>query len=106
MNGEEMGNLQDLLSRQADLQRQIAAARKQEREAVLLEIRDLMRKHGISAADVSVSPANQKGPRPGKKVAAKYRDPSTGSSWSGRGLKPKWLTEALAKGRSLAEFCV
>ena len=34
----------------------------------------------------------------GSKVAAKYKDPATGNTWSGRGLKPKWLTAALAEG--------
>lgn len=37
-------------------------------------------------------------------AAAKYRDPESQQTWSGRGLKPKWLTEALANGKSLADF--
>lgn len=36
--------------------------------------------------------------------AAKYRNSHTGDTWSGRGLKPKWLQAALAAGRTLAEF--
>jgi DNA-binding protein H-NS len=42
----------------------------------------------------------------GSKVAAKYRNPATGDSWSGRGLKPKWLTTALAGGAQLSDFAV
>ena len=42
----------------------------------------------------------------GGKVAAKYHNPATGDSWSGRGLKPQWLTAALASGRALSEFAV
>lgn len=34
----------------------------------------------------------------------RYKNPATGESWSGRGLKPRWLTEALAQGKSLADF--
>lgn len=35
----------------------------------------------------------------------KFRDPMTGSTWSGRGQMPIWLRVALhAKGRSLADF--
>lgn len=26
-----------------------------------------------------------------KKVAAKYRDPDTGATWSGRGKPPQWI---------------
>ncbi len=36
----------------------------------------------------------------GTKVAAKYRDPTSGTSWTGRELKPKWVTSALATGKS------
>ena len=36
-------------------------------------------------------------------VAPKYRGPD-GSTWSGRGLKPKWLESLLAQGHNLEEF--
>jgi ParB/RepB/Spo0J family partition protein len=39
-------------------------------------------------------------------ITVKYRDASTGDTWSGRGLQPKWLTTALAKGRKLSDFDV
>lgn len=39
------------------------------------------------------------------KVAAKFRD-QAGNSWSGRGSRPRWLKEALAKGESLESFAV
>lgn len=40
------------------------------------------------------------------RVPAKYRCPATGSSWSGRGIKPAWLRAALDAGRSLEDFLV
>ena len=33
-----------------------------------------------------------------------YRHPTNGQTWSGRGLKPMWLRQELASGRSLDEF--
>ena len=33
-------------------------------------------------------------------------DPATGTTWSGRGLQPKWLKAALASGRKLSDFAV
>ena len=42
----------------------------------------------------------------GGKVPAKYRNASTGDSWSGRGLQPRWLKAALASGRKLSDFAV
>lgn len=35
---------------------------------------------------------------------AKYRDPASGQSWTGRGLKPRWLAVALEAGKKLADF--
>lgn len=35
---------------------------------------------------------------------AKYVDKATGSTWSGRGLQPKWLKVALERGKKLADF--
>jgi hypothetical protein len=39
-----------------------------------------------------------------QRIPYRYRDPLTGSTWSGRGLKPTWLRVELANGRTLAEF--
>lgn len=43
---------------------------------------------------------------PKNRVPVAYRDPMTGSTWSGRGLQPKWLKKALASGRTLGDFRV
>lgn len=40
-----------------------------------------------------------------RKAAIKYRD-SAGNTWSGPGLKPKWLSQALGAGRKLEDFKV
>ena len=37
----------------------------------------------------------------GGKVAAKYRDPATGQSWTGRGKAPKWID-----GKDRAQFLI
>ena len=37
-------------------------------------------------------------------VAPKYRDPVTGATWTGRGKQPKWLSQALGSGKTLADF--
>ena len=36
----------------------------------------------------------------GKKVPPKYRSPS-GETWAGRGVKPRWMVEALKKGKKI-----
>jgi DNA-binding protein H-NS len=41
----------------------------------------------------------------GRKVPPKYRSPS-GETWAGRGAKPKWLVEALKKGKKVEDFLI
>jgi DNA-binding protein H-NS len=36
-----------------------------------------------------------------KAIVAKYKDASSGKTWSGRGRKPAWFISALAEGKSL-----
>ena len=33
-------------------------------------------------------------------------DPATGQAWSGRGLHPKWLKQAIAGGAKITDFLV
>lgn len=44
-------------------------------------------------------------PMKGKSVAPKYRGPG-GETWTGRGLKPKWLVAALETGSKMEDFLI
>jgi len=107
-----MSNLAELIAQKAALEKRIAEAQNQERSAAIQHIQQLMAQHGLTLADLGGkgSPARSKtskgGPRKGSKLPVKYRDPASGSAWSGRGLKPKWLEAALAQGRKLTDFAV
>src|SRR5262245_36540294 len=41
-----------------------------------------------------------------RKVAAKYRDPKTGATWSGRGAPARWLAEYEKAGRKRESFLI
>jgi DNA-binding protein H-NS len=41
----------------------------------------------------------------GRKVPPKYRSPK-GETWAGRGARPKWLVEALKKGKKIDDFLI
>ena len=116
-----MATYQELMSQKAALEKQAAAlqeqiekARRSEREAVLNQIRSLMAEHGIELSELGgggkaakgAARKAQKTDKGGRKVAAKYRDPSTGDSWSGRGLQPNWLKARLSEGRKLEDFAL
>ena len=105
-----MANLADLIAQKAALEKQIAEARRAARSGAIAQIKSLMAEHGLTLADLggkSTTPATPVSKsRKGRKVPAKYRDPATGTGWSGRGMQPKWLKAALADGRKLSDFAV
>lgn len=68
----------------------IQTKRAEEKQQLVVKIRALAADHGLSIEDVIRSPA--RGTKKGSKVAPKYRRKSDpGTTWSGRGMKPKWF---------------
>lgn len=101
-----MATLQELLTQKEALEREIELTKKRDRADAIAKVRALMAEYGLTLADLGGKlPAAPKGASRGK-VAAKYRDPATGQTWSGRGLQPNWLKAALAGGRGLDDFKV
>ena len=106
-----MANLADLIAQKAALEKQIAEARREarcrrHRTDQVADGRARPDAWPISAASHRHRRRRVSKSRKGRKVPAKYRDPATGTSWSGRGLQPKWLKAALANGRKLSDFAV
>ena len=108
-------SLSDLLAQKAVLEKQIADFQKEQRGDAIAKVKAMMAEYGLTLADignskVAAAPVAAKKTKvaktAGKKVAPKYRNPATGDTWSGRGLKPKWLTAALATGKSIADFAL
>ncbi len=100
-----MATLSELLAQKAELERQIAETQRAERADAIAQIRQLMAQYGLDMADIT-GRSGLATRAPATKVAAKYRDPATGQTWSGRGLQPNWLKAALAGGKSLADFAL
>lgn len=100
-----MKDLAELLAQRAALEQQIIEAQRAQKTQAIAQVKTLMSEHGLTLADLgSRPPASRRGG--GGKVAAKYRHPQTGQSWSGRGLQPTWLRQALAGGARLEDFKV
>ncbi len=103
--------LSELLAQKAALEQQIAEVQRAERADAIAQVKALIAQFGLSAADIGIArPLSLGAPaapsRAPRKLAAKYRNPETGETWSGRGLKPKWLAAALKKGSKLQDFAV
>ena len=99
-----MASVSELLVQKAALEQQIAEAQRAERAGAVAKVRALMAEHSLTLADLAVKSAAPK--RVGAKVAPKYRDAATGDTWSGRGLQPKWLRQALASGKKISDFAI
>jgi DNA-binding protein H-NS len=103
-----VATLQELMAQREALEQQIERTKKEERSEAIEKVRALMAEYGLTVADLGSRPAPKarKGKSGGNKVPAKYRNSSTGETWSGRGLQPRWLKAALASGRKLQDFAV
>lgn len=93
-----MSEYKNLLAQKATLDAQIAQAQAEAKAEGIAAARALIQEHGLTAADVF--------PAPGKKAkgsvgVAKYRDPATGATWTGRGKPPNWIS-----GKDRAPFLI
>ncbi|MDR0203534.1 MAG: H-NS histone family protein [Delftia acidovorans] len=76
-----------LLRQKAELEARIAETLKTEKAGVITRVRELVEQFGLTQDDVFSTG------KP-KKVSigvAKYRDPATGVTWTGRGKPPRWI---------------
>ena len=107
--------LEDLISKREELNRQqqaleqeIANARQAQRQSAIDQVRKIMSDNRLTLADLgqTKAPREKAGKLAGRKVAPKYLDPSTGRTWSGRGIKPAWMAEAIAAGKTADDFLI
>ncbi|ACD18210.1 H-NS histone family protein [Paraburkholderia sp. 22099] len=87
-----MSQYADLKAQIAKLQAQAEEARRTEIDNVVADIRQKIAEYGLTAQDLGFAVAAKRG-RPPKKapLPAKYQDPKSGNTWSGRGKPPKWI---------------
>jgi DNA-binding protein H-NS len=91
-----MSEYQNLLARKAEIDAQIAAAQAEAKAKAVTEARALIQEHDLTAADVFPA-AKAKG----SVGVAKFRDPATGATWTGRGKPPNWIN-----GKDRAPFLI
>lgn len=96
-------NLRQLVELRSSIEREMLNRKKQERLAAIEQVRELMARFDLTPGDLLQRGRGRRGQR--AKVAPKYRDDS-GRTWTGRGLKPRWLTEALNSGKTLESFAI
>ncbi len=85
-----MPTYKELVRKRAELEAQIEVARQAEVAKVIEQLQATIAEYGLTASDIwATGPKKQGG---GKVVmAAKYLNPQTGQTWSGRGRAPLWI---------------
>ena len=90
----------DLTAQIEKLTKQAEAVRGKEVQGVVTQIRAMMAEYGITGADLGIKGTRSK--RKGNSSpAAKYQDPETGATWTGRGRAPAWIA-----GKDRSEYLV
>ena len=93
----QSSEIAQLRAQQEALDKQLAELKERETRQALNEIVAKMREYGISINELMGRKANSLS----DEHSAKYRDPVTGSTWSGRGRAPGWIA-----GKDRNEFLV
>lgn len=117
-----MSTYLQMIAQIEELKKQAEKTRKEEFATVVKTIRRQIEDYGITVEDLGLSTkprgsigkltdkkskqkSRAKRAGSGIKVAPKYRD-DLGNTWTGRGKQPKWITAAIAAGRSLESMLI
>lgn len=84
----------------AKLEREAEELRRQELKNIIAQVRQAIADYGLTAADLGLAGRGRKAVGRQARAArrtvgeAKYRDPKSGQTWTGRGRPPAWIAQA------------
>ena len=98
-------SLEELHALATRAQKALEDKQKESRKAVIAQIRELADSIGVT---VTLTEGDRPGSsRRGGKVAPKYRNPhNPNQTWTGRGVKPRWMVALINEGRRIEEFLI
>lgn len=104
-------SMEDLRTLRAQIDRAIASFEDRKRRDALAAVERAAREHGFALSDLT-TPRGGKGRRaaaPAGRPAseARYANPDEPSmTWSGRGRRPRWVSEQIGAGKSLEDMAI
>jgi DNA-binding protein H-NS len=115
MTDYETMSRKELMALRANIDKAIAAVGDRDRRNALKAAEAAAREHGFTLDELMGFMGGQRGrgrraegaaaAGSGPASAPRYRNPENGDqTWSGRGRRPRWVHEAEAAGRSLADM--
>jgi DNA-binding protein H-NS len=81
----------ELKRQQEEIERAILERQQAEKGAVIAQIIEVVNNYNITIEELVEALGGFKPKRKGVKAIAKYRDPVSGTTWSGRGKEPTWM---------------
>lgn len=101
MDLEKM-SLKELRDLRNKLDRAINTYEDRRRREALSAVEEAAKAHGFNLTELTAAKKSR-----GGSVAAKYAHPENPElTWTGRGRKPKWVSEALDSGKSLEDLAI
>lgn len=96
-------DLKQLKALRSDLERAISSFEDRKKREALSALQEQAKNLGFSLEEL----LGAKAPKQRKSPAAKYAHPENPSiTWSGRGRKPVWFSEAIAAGKKAEDLAV
>lgn len=90
-----------------DAQKVLAEKQKSERKETIAKIHELAASIGVTVTIDGAKPTARSSSRKGQKVAAKYKNPQNpAETWTGRGVKPRWLRALTDAGKKIEDFLI
>lgn len=95
-----MASYKQLTAQLEKLHKEVAAAREKEVEQAIADIKAKIAEYDITAEELGFSSPRPESARK-KPLPARYKNPKTGETWSGRGRAPGWLAGVKNRDRFL-----
>jgi DNA-binding protein H-NS len=77
----------------------LSGKEQENKDQAMTKVQKILLEHGMDLDTML-------GKAPQRRAAAKYKNPATTQTWSGRGRKPKWVDDAISKGRKLEDLAI
>ncbi|WP_175914775.1 MULTISPECIES: H-NS histone family protein [unclassified Burkholderia] len=98
-----MATYKELKAQMDALAAKTEAARVAEFQSVVDDIRAKVTEYDITEQDIFGTRRGRSAKQTTAPLEAKYRDPKTGATWSGRGRAPAWIKDAKNRNRFLIQ---
>jgi DNA-binding protein H-NS len=86
-----MASYKQLTAQLEKLHKEVAAAREKEIAQAIADIKQKVAEYDLTAEELGFTSQRKPGRKAAPASVAKYRNPKTGETWSGRGRSPAWL---------------